>query len=69
MLKLLVDCGPIRTRLEQYGVDWERQVAAFLDAFLGEGMHGIWGEQTRLERTVQSEDRARPLLQAGWRDA
>jgi len=48
MLKLLVDHGSIRTQLEAYGVDWEGELPDFLDAFLGEGMHGIWNNQTKV---------------------
>lgn len=46
MVKLLVDSGPTRRRLKQYGVDWEGQLPAFLDAYLGEGMHGIWRQDS-----------------------
>jgi hypothetical protein len=49
VLKLLVDSGAIRTRLEEYGVDWEGELPAFLDAFLGEGMHGIWKSETKVQ--------------------
>ncbi len=48
VFKLLVDHGSIRTHLAEYGVDWEGKLPAFLDAFLGEGMHGIWNDQTKV---------------------
>jgi hypothetical protein len=45
-LKLLVDSGPVRTRLREYGVEWDRDLARFFDIFLGEGMNGVWHEGT-----------------------
>ena len=45
-LKLLVDSGPVRTRLREYGVEWDRDLARFFDIFLGEGMNRVWHEGT-----------------------
>ncbi len=56
MLKLLVDSGPIRSRLADYGVDWEGKLPAFLDAFLGEGMHGIWKTNTKIQADGEDID-------------
>lgn len=47
-LKLLVDTGAILADLKNYGLDWKRDLGQFLDIFLGEGMHGVWNEQSRL---------------------
>jgi hypothetical protein len=43
-LKLLVDTGAVLAHLRRYGLHWERNVAQFLDIYLGEGMGGIWRE-------------------------
>lgn len=41
-LKLVEDSGPIRTRLGEYGVDWDKQIGPFFDVFFGEGMSRLW---------------------------
>lgn len=41
-LKLLVDTGAILADLKRYGLDWNKDVAQFLDIYLGEGMRGVW---------------------------
>jgi hypothetical protein len=41
-LKLVEDSGPIRTRLGEYGVDWDKQIEQFFDVFFGEGMSRLW---------------------------
>lgn len=67
LLKLLLDSGPIRTRLEAYGVDWEGKLPAFLDVFLGEGMHGVWCAETRIEMDGQHVDLASLIKKKGPR--
>lgn len=42
LLKLLVDTGSVQAKLRRYGLDWDGQLDALLDAYFGEGMHGIW---------------------------
>lgn len=42
LLKLLVDTGAVQARLRRYGLDWSGQLDVLLDAYFGEGMHGIW---------------------------
>jgi hypothetical protein len=49
-LKLLIDKGPIHQQLTSYGVDWEADEIRFLDAYFGEGMHGIWTAESGIER-------------------
>jgi hypothetical protein len=49
ILKLVLDSSAIQTRLEQYGMNWEGKLPAFLDAFLGEGMHNIWRAESRVD--------------------
>lgn len=41
-LKLVEDIGQIQFQLDQYGMDWHRDLAAFLDLYFGEGMHSLW---------------------------
>lgn len=54
-LKLVVDSGPVRTKLRQYGVEWGRDVTRFLEVFLGEGMDRVWREgQSKI--AVDGED-------------
>jgi hypothetical protein len=43
-LKLFADAGAIQSELKQYGSDWRKDLPAFLDLFLGEGMHSVWKE-------------------------
>ncbi len=43
MFKLLVDTGAILADLKRYGLDWDKNTAQFLDTYLGEGMHRVWG--------------------------
>ncbi len=49
LLKLLVDTGAVQARLRRYGLDWGGDLDVLLDAYFGEGMHGIWtGGKTRV---------------------
>lgn len=48
-LKLLVDKGRVQQQMKQYGIDWEGDRDAFLDAYFGEGMHSIWGPTSTIE--------------------
>jgi hypothetical protein len=48
MLKLLIDRGIIIDRLKTQGVDWNKELNPFLDAFLGEGMRAIWKDNTEV---------------------
>ena len=41
MLKLAVDTGYIHSQLARHGLDWGGEQAAFLDIYLGEGMHSV----------------------------
>ncbi|NUO82688.1 ATP-binding protein, partial [candidate division KSB1 bacterium] len=49
LLKLLMDSGYVLNELKRYGLDWNRELAAFLDLYFGEGMRGIWhSEKSRI---------------------
>ncbi len=48
LIKLLVDKKHIRKTLEQYGFVWGNQENAILDRYFGEGMSGIWNDQTSI---------------------
>ncbi len=48
-LKLLVDRGQVLQQLGRYGIDWEGDAGAFLDAYFGEGMRAIWSKSSRVE--------------------
>jgi AAA domain, putative AbiEii toxin, Type IV TA system len=69
--KLVMDAGAILAELRQYGLDWSRDVARFLDVYLGEGMHGVWqpgrsklsfnGESVDLAKLVGRQKRLKRL--------
>jgi hypothetical protein len=42
MLKLMVDTGCVQEEMRRHGLDWSGKLDLFLDAYFGEGMHGIW---------------------------
>src|SRR5271156_608565 len=42
ILKLMLDAGQVQSEMGKYGLDWERSLPEFLDAYLGEGMKSIW---------------------------
>lgn len=41
-LKLVCDLGHVRTQLQLYGFDWDKDFSKFLDLYFGEGMCGTW---------------------------
>lgn len=41
-LKLALDTGYVHEQLKRHGIEWKRDVASFLDVYLGEGMRGVW---------------------------
>jgi hypothetical protein len=43
-LKLILDLGYVQEEMTRYGVDWSGELPKFLDAYLGEGMRGVWRE-------------------------
>jgi predicted ATP-dependent endonuclease of OLD family len=49
LLKLIIDKKHIRKTLEQYGFIWSKKPEEVLDRYFGEGMHGIWQENTVIE--------------------
>lgn len=49
LIKLLIDRKHIRKTLEQYGFSWGSDVDAILDRYFGEGMSGIWSNDTVCE--------------------
>jgi hypothetical protein len=46
LLKLVVDAGEVQEEMSRYGLDWSGNLADFLDAYFGEGMHAIWRNGT-----------------------
>lgn len=48
LLKLVVDKKHIRRTLEQYGFVWGNDPNAILDRYFGEGMAGIWSDNTEI---------------------
>jgi len=42
LLKLVLDAGQVQSEMGKYGLDWERSLPEFLDAYFGEGMRSIW---------------------------
>ena len=57
MLKLVVDAPSIRQELSNFSIDWNDDLAAFLQAYLGEGMDSIVSEAS----TLAVNGRARKL--------
>lgn len=49
LLKLLIDKDPIRKTVEQYGYIWAKDKAKILDLYFGEGMSGIWREESEIK--------------------
>ncbi len=49
LLKLIIDKKHIRKTLEQYGFIWSKNPNEVLDRYFGEGMHGVWQENTIIE--------------------
>jgi len=52
--KLLVDIGCVLAEMKRYGLDWEKDLAGFLDIYFGEGMRGIW-KDNKSRITVKGE--------------
>ena len=48
LVKLLVDTGAVHRKMADYGRDWGRAEPAFLEAYFGEGMQRLAGDQTRI---------------------
>lgn len=46
LLKLVVDMGYVQQEMNRYGLDWSGDVPTFFDAYLGEGMRGVWTDGT-----------------------
>jgi AAA ATPase domain/AAA domain, putative AbiEii toxin, Type IV TA system len=42
LLKLILDAGQVQSEMGKYGLDWDRSLPQFFDAYFGEGMNGIW---------------------------
>jgi hypothetical protein len=45
LFKLLIDAGAVLAEMKRYGLDWKKDIANFLDIYLGEGMHSIWDKR------------------------
>ena len=41
-LKLFADTGYVHDQLRKHGIEWGRDLSAFLDVYLGEGMREVW---------------------------
>ncbi|MDP2335642.1 MAG: AAA family ATPase [Bacteroidota bacterium] len=48
MLKLIIDKKHIRKTLEQYNFVWSKDSDDLFDLFFGDGMHGIWKDNTEI---------------------
>lgn len=68
LVKLLADIGAVHNTLKQYGVGWDsNDTATFASAVFGEGMQGIWSEDTRIERDGEPVN-LQSLARRGKRD-
>ncbi|MBY0372803.1 MAG: ATP-binding protein [Bryobacteraceae bacterium] len=47
-LKLALDSGPVKMKLEVAGFDWGKDERALADLFYGEGMRSIWQRDTEI---------------------
>jgi hypothetical protein len=48
LLKLMLDAGQVQGEMGRYGLDWGRNLPAFLDVYFGEGMRSIYQEGSTL---------------------
>ena len=44
LLQLVVDTGYVHDEMRKHGLDWKRDVPAFLRVYFGEGMEGLYDE-------------------------
>ena len=56
LLKLVVDRIAIQNELERFGIDWGGSSQGFFDLYFGEGMSGIWNDQSELRVDGSSTD-------------
>ena len=69
LVKLLADTGAIHNTLKQYGVGWDNNdIATFANVVFGEGMQGIWHEDTRIESDGEPVN-LQSLARRGRRDS
>ncbi|MCA9155462.1 MAG: ATP-binding protein [Planctomycetales bacterium] len=45
-LKLIVDAGHVQEELARYGLDWSGKLPEFFDIYFGEGMRGLWRDDS-----------------------
>jgi hypothetical protein len=55
-LKLMIDGPKIVADLRKYGYDWQGELGAFLDLYMGEGMRSLWAAAGERESTVVWEE-------------
>ena len=48
LLKLVHDTGYVHAELSKHGYEWSNDLHTFLDVYLGEGMHTVWGHRSSL---------------------
>jgi len=63
LVKLLVDIGAVHKTMADYGREWGRDVPSFLQAYFGEGMGKLAGDQTR----IRFDDKDWKPAQLAWR--
>ena len=49
LLKLLEDADNIAKSIKRYGYDWDHEWEQFLELYFGEGMGGIWTNETKIK--------------------
>ena len=54
LLKLIIDKKHIRKTLEQYNFIWSKDPNEILDRYFGEGMHGIWKNDSEITYDTKS---------------
>jgi hypothetical protein len=47
-LKLMTDTGNVQDELKRYGLDWDGELAKFIDIYFGEGMNSIWNSRSKI---------------------
>jgi predicted ATPase len=48
LIKLVLDGDDIAKKIKKYGYDWNHEWDGFLELYFGEGMRGIWKENTKV---------------------
>jgi len=68
-LKLVLDCGDITKTIKKHGFDWRGIEENFLSLYYGEGMQGVWGQDTLVAVDGQRFELKQALAKTGRKKA